>query len=316
MIWLTWRQHRTEGLVALGVLALLGLFLLITGVAAAHAAQQSGLSSCLAHASTSDLCNTLAQAFEDQYGFLSTAFIPFVLALPALLGALVGGPLVAREVEQRTHLLVWTQSGTRLRWLTMQLALVLGGGLLGAAALMAALIWWYVPFDQLYGHFDTGAFDFFGPSWLAAALLALALGVLASAVVRRTVLAIFLTIALFLSVRVPVEAVLRPAFEPPITVTWPIGQDTPPVTLSAQDWQLARGWIDTHGNLTTEVRARCSAGQTIDQCLKSNGYRGYFLTYQPADRFWTFQWTETVIYLGFALPAIALAGWLVRRKVN
>jgi hypothetical protein len=316
MIWLTWRQHRTEGLVALGVLALLGVFLLITGLAMAHTAQQSGLASCLAHASSSDLCGTLKQAFETQYGSLSVGFIPFVVALPALLGALVGGPLVAREVEQRTHRLVWTQSITRMRWLMTQLTLVLGAGLLGAAVLMAALMWWYGSFDQLYGRFGTGSFDFSGPAWLAAVLLALALGVFASTVTRRAVLAIFLTIVLFLAIRVPVEVVLRPAFEPPITVTWPIGQVDPPVKVGAQDWQVARGLVDAHGNMTSEVRARCSTGQTIDQCLRSNGYRGYFLTYQPADRFWTFQWIESAIYLGFAVPALALTTWLVRRKLS
>jgi hypothetical protein len=316
MIWLTWRQHRTEGFVALGVLALLGVFLLFTGLAMAHTAQQSGLTSCLAHASSGDVCGALRQAFQNQYGSLSVGFIPFVVALPALLGALVGGPLVAREVEQRTHRLVWTQSVTRLRWLTTQLALVLGASLLGASVLMALLIWWYGPFDQLYGHFIAGSFDFFGPVWLAAALLALALGIFAGTLTRRTVLAIFLTVALFLAIRVPIEVALRPAFEPPITVTWPLGQVNPPVTLGAQDWQVARGWIDAHGNKTSEVQARCSAGQTIDQCLRSNGYRGYFLTYQPADRFWTFQWMETAIYLGFALPALALTTWLVRRKLS
>ena len=35
MIWLTWRQHRLEGLMTLGVLAVLGVFLLLTGRAMA-----------------------------------------------------------------------------------------------------------------------------------------------------------------------------------------------------------------------------------------------------------------------------------------
>jgi hypothetical protein len=316
MIWVTWRQHRIEGFVALGALALLGVFLLFTGLAMAHTAQQSGLTSCLAHASRSDLCEALQQAFESQYGALSVAFIPFVLALPGLLGALVGGPLVARELEQRTHLLVWTQSITRMRWLTTQLALILGAGLLGASALMAVLIWWSGPFYQLYGRFIAGSFDYSGPVWLAEVLLAMALGIFASTLTRRTVLAIFLTIALFLAIRVPVEAVLRPAFETPITVTWSMGQVNPPVTFGVQDWQLARGWIDAHGNKTSAIRARCTEGQTIEQCLQSNGYRGQFLTYQPANRFWTFQWMETAIYLAFAVPALALTIWLVRRKLN
>ena len=38
-----------------------------------------------------------------------------------------------------------------------------------------------------------------------------------------------------------------------------------------------------------------------------------FVSYQPADRFWTFQWIETGIYLGFSLLALCAAFWLVRR---
>jgi MFS family permease len=61
------------------------------------------------------------------------------LALPLLLGAPVGAPLVAREVEQRTHLLVWTQSITRMRWLSVKLTLVLGAGLLAGLLIFAAV---------------------------------------------------------------------------------------------------------------------------------------------------------------------------------
>jgi hypothetical protein len=48
MIWLTWRQHRIEGLVTLAALAASGVFLLITGLSMAHTIQGSGLSACLA----------------------------------------------------------------------------------------------------------------------------------------------------------------------------------------------------------------------------------------------------------------------------
>jgi len=40
------------------------------------------------------------------------------------------------------------------------------------------------------------------------------------------------------------------------------------------------------------------------------------VSYQPADRFWTFQWIETGIYLGFAALALVAALWLVRSRLN
>ena len=44
-------------------------------------------------------------------------------------------------------------------------------------------------------------------------------------------------------------------------------------------------------------------------CLGRHGIREA-ITYQPAGRYWRFQWTETAIYLALAL---ALAGYCFRR---
>jgi len=212
MIWVTWRQNRSESFIALGVLVLSSIFLLVTGLNMAHDFQQSGLSDCLAHHKTSAICGTLASAFLNQY----SPFLPFALALLLLLillGAIVGAPLVAREFEQRTHQLAWLQSITRTRWLSVKLGVVLGTGLLGAGVLMVLLIWWYSPFSQVIGSFNQVAFDFSGPVLIAATVLSLALGIFAGTLTRRTVFAIFLTLALILAIRIGVEFNLRPNYE-------------------------------------------------------------------------------------------------------
>jgi ABC-type transport system involved in multi-copper enzyme maturation permease subunit len=49
-----------------------------------------------------------------------------VVAVPAVVGMFCGAPLVARELEEGTFRLAWTQSVTRTRWLTLRLA---AGGL-------------------------------------------------------------------------------------------------------------------------------------------------------------------------------------------
>src|SRR5215469_16410837 len=110
MTWLTWRQHRAEGLMTLGVLAVIGVFLLMTGRAMANSFQQLVLSNCLTSKNSS--CDELEMAFRIVQVAPLLALAPWLL-----LGALVGAPLVTREVEQRTHLLIWTQSITRMRWL-------------------------------------------------------------------------------------------------------------------------------------------------------------------------------------------------------
>lgn len=313
MIWLTWRQHRLEGLLTLGVLTLLGVFLLLTGRAMANSFQQLGLSQCLGSIPQGSSCAALIQTFGAQYGLL-LFFDTLLIFLPLLFGALVGAPLVAREIEQRTRLLVWTQSITRWRWLTVKLALVLGAGVLAAGALLALLIWWYHPWAQLNGAFGTNAYDTSGPVWVAETLLALALGVLAGTLTRRTVAAIFLTIALFLAIRVPVASLWRPYFEAPVTQTTAIGQtNSNQSTLSDQDWIISQGYIDAQGHRHDGL-VGCTSGQSLAQCFQANGAQAIFVSYQPADRFWTFQWIETGIYVGFAVLALAATFWLVRLR--
>jgi hypothetical protein len=327
MIWLTWRQHCSEALLALGVLAVGSVYLLITGLAMTHTLHGSGLGACLAQhpesIGTSGPCGFLAGLFLNQYA----PFIPFaaaLLLLPILLGVMVGAPLIAREYEQRTRLLLWMQSVTRMRWLLVTLALVLGAGLLTSALLLTLLNWWYQPFDQLIGEFNQVAFDFTGPVFLASSLMALAVGVAAGALTRRTVLAIFVTLALIAAIRIVVEFNLRPNYEPQIVVTWPfvqgndpgsLGQDNPPVTLGREDWNMGSGFLDPHGNRTRGIYCNEPNPTSPLQCAKDEGYRGNYLAYQPADRFWSFQWIETGIYLGLSALALGLTMWLVRRRI-
>jgi hypothetical protein len=314
MTWLVWRQHRDEGLITLGVLAALVVFLLITGLAMDYTLlHQEGYADCLAHIQERGSCPNGLGVVLTPYSWLQEVAI-FLPLLPLLLGALVGAPLVAREVEQRTHVLAWTQSISRLRWLGMKLTLVLGTGVLLCSVLMAEVIWWWGPFAQEQGSFVGTVFDFTGPVFPAEALLALALGVFAGTLTRRVVAAIFLTIVLSLAIRLPVGVGLRPNFMPPVTVTWPIEQTTPPVTVSAQDWVLAEGLIDAQGNqVNNPASIYCSDPGTVSQCLQSQGFRAYYLTYQPADRFWTFQWMETGIYVTISALALLATVWLVRR---
>jgi len=53
------------------------------------------------------------------------AALPIMVAIvPALVGAIFGAPLIARELETGIFRLVWTQSITRKRWLAAKLGVV------------------------------------------------------------------------------------------------------------------------------------------------------------------------------------------------
>jgi hypothetical protein len=322
MIWVTWRQNRIEGFAILGLLVLSSIFVLITGLQMTHDFQQSGLSTCLAQHPDSNVlhgfCGPLATAFSSQYSSL-ILFAIVLMLLPTLLGVMVGAPLVAREFEQRTYQLVWLQSITRTRWLSVKVALVLGAALLVGAALMVELSWWYRPFSQLIGPLNPLGFDYSGPVLIATTVLAFGLGMFAGTLTRRTVLAIFLTIALILAIRLPVEFELRPNYETPITITWPLAQiGTVPASVGTKDWILGGGFIDAHGNKTSDLNCNIAANggiMTPQQCLKDSGYRAQYLSYQPANRFWSFQWIETCIYAVIAVLALLATFLLVRRRV-
>jgi hypothetical protein len=313
MTWVVWRQHRAEGLIVLVMLAGISVFLLLTGLGLANSFQQLGQNHCLELNSKGGPCAVLEQAFFNHYVFVQVGAL-VLLALQLLLGALVGAPLVTREMEQHTHLLAWTQSITRTRWLSVKLALVLGVGLLASGALLAGLSWWHDPWAQYEGSFGTSIYDTSGPVWVVTTGLALALGIFAGALTRRTVAAIFLTIALFVAIRAPVEFLWRPHFETPVTVTYSVDQPNPPA-LSNQDWIISQGFVDAQGNRSTNFRGNCTSGETLTQCLQANSIQAQYITYQPASRFWTFQWIETGIYLGFSLLALCATFWLVRRRL-
>ena len=125
MIWLTWRQYRIEVLISILLLIVLGIVFVNSGVALYSAYQGMGLASCTAYP-----CNTPAvDAFVlqlyrvDAYSLTRTimSYLPF---LSLLVGVFIGAPLVAREQDQQTHYLLWTQSITRTHWLIIKLSLL------------------------------------------------------------------------------------------------------------------------------------------------------------------------------------------------
>src|SRR5439155_11352701 len=170
-----WRQHRAQLMAGSAVLALLLAFLLTTGFGIASAFRSSGLAGCLAL--PGGHCDDLANAFDGRYSNLQF-LVPLFLVLPAVIGLFWGAPLVAREIEQGTHRLAWTQGVTRLRWLFVKLAMLAGATAAGVAALTWVLSWWSRPLVAAADNrLNPGPFDLRGIVPIAYALFALALGV-------------------------------------------------------------------------------------------------------------------------------------------
>jgi hypothetical protein len=127
---------------------------------------------------------------------------------------------VAREFENNSFRLVWTQSVPRVRWLAAKLGI---GALItvvtvGLLSLMTT--WWFSPLDAFNANSLTpSVFDRRDLVPVAYALFAFALGATAGLLMRRTLPAMMVTLFGFIGVRYLVEDDWRPHFLTPLRNT-------------------------------------------------------------------------------------------------
>jgi hypothetical protein len=157
-------------------------------------------------------------------------------------------------------------------------------------------------------------FDVEGVVVPAYALFALAVGVLAGLVLRRTVAAMSLTLVAFVATRFAVLEFLRPHFLPPLhrsVVATESGR-------RAGEWVLSDVLVDAGGQQITAMREDLAivhaqqAGIDPHEYLVTLGWRRT-IAYQPPGRFWTFQLLEAGLFVLLAALVFSVAVWYVRR---
>lgn len=313
MAWVTWRQHRHQLLIGLAVIVALALAALVTGLPMQTAYRREALSSCLPPAARSG-CDIIVRHFQSEFGS-GVGVARYLILLPALVGMFFGAPLLARELEHGTHRFAWTQTVTRRRWLLSKTLLLALAVTLSALVLSAIVMWWRQPFDSLEGRMSPSGFEIEGLVVPAYAVFALALGVLAGAALRRSLAAMSVTLAAFVAVRLAVTKLLRPHYEPPQHET--MAGLVPGA--HAHDWVLSNSLVDAVGRHISAGRedlAILHAQQArIDpqEYLLSLGWRRA-LSFQPADRFWTFQGIEAGIFFALAAVLVVATVWLLQRS--
>lgn len=224
MIWLAWRQFRGSAAMMAAVLVVLAAALALTGpnLASEYAA---GIAGC----TPDNTCIDFFDRFFGEYDLLFLALTLVVLILPALVGLFWGAPLVARELEAGTQLLVWNQGVTRGRWLAVKLGLTGLAAMAAAASIGLAVTWWSGPLDRSavpeMAQMAPVVFGARGIAPMGYAAFAFVLGVSVGMLVRRTLPAMALTLAVFTAIQLAMPLLVRPHLMPPVAATFELGRE-------------------------------------------------------------------------------------------
>lgn len=321
MIWVSWRQQRTETLIAGAVLVLVAALLIPTGLEMASAYHHDGLSACLG-ASPSSVCDQTIQSFGERFRHVGNLLAWFTL-VPGMVGVLLAAPFVL-DLENGTYRLAWTQSITRRRWITTKLAIALGAALLTVAGLTLLTVWWHGPLDRLQGRMDNSVYDSEGTVPFGYVLLALGLALAVGAVWRRAVPVLVVAFIGYLASRIFVDSWLRQRLVSPLKATWPAG----PQGRAPDPAALKHAWVITespsdklgHPRLFSLKPGSCleqlgSQGKHIaPNCPTPNLDAYMHAVYQPASRFWLLQGIETSLFAGTGLVLILFAAWWTHQR--
>jgi hypothetical protein len=318
------------------MLAIAAIVLLVTGIQLAHA-YDAAAAACKQQGN----CAGLFNAFLTQGYFTAGKLLEAAgLAVPGLIGMFWGAPLVARELETGTHRLVWTQGVTRTRWLAAKLAIAGVAAIIAGELFSLMVAWWSSPIHKAsagYTEFTAGSFHS-GVAPVGYAAFAFALGVTAGIFIRRTLPAMAVTLAIFTAVIIAFPIWVRPHLIPPVqtssTLSLASVANMPGVGAFNGRLSLAPGpaaappgaWVISSSQLTTpDGRASSSepagpcgppspaAAQACNDYIESLHLR-QTVTYQPASRYWAFQWVETAVYLTLALALAGFSFWWINRN--
>ena len=252
-------------------------------------------------------------------------------AVPALIGAFVGAPVLARELETGTFRYAWTQGFGRWRWTLAKLVPLAVVVAAAAGALSVLFSWYYQPYFAAgnqtrslseWSPLAPALFDLRGVAFAAWTLAAFAIGALAGMLIRRVVPAIVATLVAYAGLALAAGMFLRQHYLTPLV--------TSKLNVPGSAWITSQWWTKG-GKFAFAGTCRpstCSPATVLPRHRSANPSRrrrqsgsassqhGYtqWTSYQPASRFWTFQWIEGGWLLALSVLLIAATVWVVHRR--
>jgi hypothetical protein len=317
LTWVAWRQQRAALTGAAALLGAIGAYLTYTGwqIHRAYAAYTACVPTSMRVQPLGGLvmagpraCLPVVRAFFSFYGSgqgsvlrsgLNAQTVPFLLlAVPVLLGAFVGGPVLARELESGTFRFAWTQGAGRVRLAAARLV-PLAVVLTAAAYGLSALFSWYIgPFVQagVTGKYPMQLFGNMGTDFAAWTLFSFALTAFAGMLLRRTVAIM----------------ALRLHYAAPVVVTGdgPVGHSN----LVLGNWFTTTSGVPVSQDTVLNAFARLPFGVAPSTAMLAEHHWLQWWSYQPASRWWQFQLTEGGWLLAASLLLISATVLLVRRR--
>ncbi|GAA2320185.1 ABC transporter permease [Streptomyces kunmingensis] len=298
--WLVWRQHRAAfwTLIALTALCVLVMVYL--------RGQMTDYLDSTPHKSGS-----LPPDFEGYIDRLSS-FGGYLGYVPLLTGVLLGAPLVAGDLETGTAKLVTSQSVSRLRWLTMKLAMPAALIALSTAVLAAVFDWWWSPIKGRGETLEWTSGMFFDVTWVmpvAYALLTFAVGAAAGMLLRRTLVSMVVTLGIVVAIQVVWDRFrLSLGNIQSVSTDNGVGPDATLPELPAGAVQQGQGTY-----FLTDSGARLdwtTCLDTIDNdrahtaCLESQHVIGRSMDYLPLSQMHTMQWLGAGIMLALTAAVV------------
>ena len=320
LAWVVSRRFRAVLVATAAILAVAATYLVITG----HHLRSVYAAAVACTPSDSEACRFANIRFHETFGQLGLIGI-VLMFLPGLLGAFAGAPVLARELETGTFRYTWTQGVGRMRWTFAMLV----PGAVCIAAVMGAfgeLVTWHsqpLISSGVTPRLETAIFPVTGVAAAGWAMLGFALAAFAGLLWRRVVPALASAFAVWFGLAF-LASQARVHYLAPLTTT---NVELPNGAMTLAQWWTKGGarisdsdidhalqTIGANANPGGKITVQAGSGSGDPvQFLIQHGY-SQVTSYQPAARYWPFQWIEFGWLTALSMLLLAATLWLVRRR--